>query len=55
VDRDLLERLLPPEPERSQRFHFICGPPPLMESAEDALLDLDVPLEQMLMERFNLV
>jgi ferredoxin-NADP reductase len=37
------------------RFYFICGPPPLMSAVEEALLDLGVSIEQMLMERFNLV
>lgn len=53
VDRDLLDRLLPAD--RDRRFHFICGPQPLMEAVEDALLELGVPLDRTLMERFNLV
>jgi predicted ferric reductase len=53
VDRDLLDRVLPED--RRRRFYFICGPQPLMEGAEDALLSLGIPLNRTVMERFNLV
>jgi predicted ferric reductase len=53
VDKALLDRVLPED--RDQRFFFICGPQPLMESAESALLELGIPLGHTVMERFNLV
>jgi predicted ferric reductase len=53
VDKALLDRVLPED--RDRRFFFICGPQPLMESAESSLLDLGIPLGHTVMERFNLV
>lgn len=53
VDRALLERHLS---EREQQWSFfICGPEPLMDAAEDALLELGVALQQIRAERFNMV
>lgn len=53
IDRELLQRhLVDPFPTFSI---FICGPEPMMDSAETALLELGIPLEQMRAERFNMV
>jgi ferredoxin-NADP reductase len=53
VDRDLLARHLP----RGSRVydHFVCGPKPMMDAVEKALLALDVPQHRILSERFNMV
>jgi len=53
VDRELLERHLG-EQERQWSF-FICGPEPLMDAAEEALLEIGVALQQIRAERFNMV
>jgi predicted ferric reductase len=53
IDRELLERHIGP---RERQFPmFICGPEPMMDSVEDALLEMDIPLQQIRAERFNMV
>jgi predicted ferric reductase len=49
----LLSRHLPRGYRRFQ--FFICGPPPMMNAAEKALLDLGVPAERVHTERFDMV
>lgn len=53
VDRDLLARQLPDDGRVYD--HFICGPEPMMDSVEEALLALGVPQRRILSERFNMV
>jgi predicted ferric reductase len=53
VDRAVIERHLPDL--HTERFYFLCGPQVMMATVEDALLELDVPLDRTLMERFDLV
>ena len=53
VTAELLKRNLPKE--RIKRELFVCGPPVMMDAVQQALLDLDVPLERIHTERFNLV
>jgi predicted ferric reductase len=53
IDRDLLERHLPDNPEAFE--YFICGPEPLMNIAESALRELGIPQKRLLSERFNMV
>jgi predicted ferric reductase len=50
---DILARHLLPGYRRFQ--FFICGPDPMMDAAEAALLDLGVPGERVHTERFNMV
>jgi predicted ferric reductase len=52
VTAELLERRLPRE--RVQRTYFICGPPPMMEAVQAALLEQGVDQWRIQMERFNL-
>ncbi len=40
-------------PERRDALFVLCGPPPMMESVEDALIDLGVPARRILSERFG--
>ncbi|GAB3915917.1 ferric reductase [Microlunatus endophyticus] len=53
VDREMLSRHLPKGYRRFQ--YFICGPDPMMDAAEGALLGLGVPTERVHTERFNMV
>lgn len=42
-------------PDGYQRFqYFICGPDPMMDAAESALIELDVPPERVHTERFDM-
>ena len=53
VTAELLERHLPPGYRRFQ--FFICGPDPMMDAAEAALVDLGVAPERVHTERFDMV
>jgi predicted ferric reductase len=53
VDRELLERVLPPDC-RTYEF-FICGPEPMMDAAETGLRDMGVSWRQIYTERFQIV
>lgn len=53
VTGELLARHLPPGYRRFQ--FFICGPGPMMDAAEAALIDIDVPAERVHTERFDMV
>ncbi|TVP94617.1 MAG: hypothetical protein EA381_19775 [Planctomycetaceae bacterium] len=53
IDRELLERYIG-ERERTHAF-FICGPEPMMDSVEHALLAIGIPLVQTRAERFDFV
>jgi ferredoxin-NADP reductase len=48
IDRHLPER-------RTRLQYFICGSPPMMRAAEDALAELHIPHEQIHVERFAMV
>jgi predicted ferric reductase len=52
VTGDVLARALPPSFRRFQ--FFICGPGPMMDAAEGALLDIGVPGERVHTERFDM-
>ena len=52
VTHDLLERRLPKE--RFTRRFFVCGPNPMMEAVEEALLKLSVPQSHIHVEKFAL-
>lgn len=53
VTPELLARVLPNE--RITREFFVCGPPIMMDVVQEALLELDVPLERIHNERFDLI
>jgi predicted ferric reductase len=53
VNGDILSRHLPNGYRRLQ--FFICGPAPMMDAAQNALLELGVPGERVHTERFNMV
>ena len=53
VTAEVLSRHLPPGFRRFQ--YFICGPDPMMDAAEAALLRLGVPPERVHTERFDMV
>jgi predicted ferric reductase len=53
IDRELLERHIGQQ-ERGYPM-FICGPAPMMDAVEDALLEMGIPLHQVRAERFNMV
>ena len=50
---EILSRHLPPGHRRFQ--YFICGPDPMMDAAEAALIGLGVPAERVHTERFTMV
>lgn len=53
IDEALLERHLPAE--GIHRMYFVCGPGPMMDAVNRALQQRGVPIEQIQMERFDLV
>jgi predicted ferric reductase len=53
VSAELLARHLPAGYRRFQ--YFICGPDPMMDAAESALIGLGVPAERVHTERFDMV
>jgi predicted ferric reductase len=53
VTADVLSSHLPPGYRRFQ--FFICGPDPMMDAAEEALIGLGVPPERVHTERFDMV
>ncbi|HEU6446338.1 MAG TPA: hypothetical protein VFL61_14895 [Gaiellaceae bacterium] len=52
ITRELLARYLPGEPGAWR--YVLCGPAPMMEAAEQALLELAVPLGRIESERFDI-
>ena len=54
VDSTMLDRLLPQACRGGDCEIYICGPPPMMDALEDALVGLGVPLQHIHTERFNL-
>lgn len=53
LTREILSRHLPAGYQRFQ--YFICGPPPMMDAVESALLSLEVPAARVHTERFGMV
>jgi predicted ferric reductase len=53
ITTDVLRRVLPKE--RITRAIFVCGPGPMMDAVERALLECGVPPRAIHMERFDLV
>ena len=55
VNADILERNLPAERRPNRVEIFICGPGPMMNAVEKALIQLGVPMGDFHSERFDLV
>ncbi|MEJ5198866.1 MAG: ferric reductase-like transmembrane domain-containing protein [Anaerolineae bacterium] len=55
VTADILRRHLPPIERRNQYEVFICGPQPMMDAVERALVGLGVAMGDIHTERFDLV
>jgi len=55
LSQAVLAKHLPQEWDRDAIEVFLCGPPPMMAAAEQALLKLGVPLGDIHSEQFNLV
>lgn len=55
VTQSLLDSYLPKEKARNTIEVFVCGPPPMMDAVESALVKIGVPLGDFHSERFNLV
>jgi predicted ferric reductase len=55
VSRELLARHLPPERKRNAYEVFVCGPKQMMDSVEQALVELGVHVGDFHSERFDLV
>ena len=53
VTPDLLSRLLP-EGSLQEWQYIVCGPPPMMEATEAALVGMGVPLDHIESERFDI-
>jgi predicted ferric reductase len=53
IDDALLRRVLPPDCRNYE--YFICGPEPMMDSAESGLRDMGVSWRQLYTERFQIV
>jgi predicted ferric reductase len=53
VTPELLEKRLPKE--EFDRDYMVCGPPPMMDTVHEALLERDVPHARIQLERFVLV
>lgn len=52
VDRELLQSVVGAQ-ELSRRLFLLCGPAPMMEAVENALIALGVPAHRILSERFS--
>jgi predicted ferric reductase len=55
ITQDILERHLPGARRRNTTEVFTCGPPPMINAVEKALVNLGVPFGDFHSERFNLV
>jgi predicted ferric reductase len=52
INTEMIARYLP---EVGDRQYFICGPVPMMDACEKALLRLGIPIEKFHSELFNIV
>jgi len=53
LDKEMLDRLIPDR--KNDYEYFICGPKPMMDVAEQSLLELGVEQHRILSERFQMV
>jgi NAD(P)H-flavin reductase len=54
ITKEILDRHLAPLADRDVQY-FVCGPPPMMDQVEHALLSRGVPRWRLLSERFDFV
>ena len=54
VDSAMLGKLIPNACKGGECEIYICGPPPMMDAVEDALVEMGAPLRRIHTERFNL-
>jgi predicted ferric reductase len=52
ISEELLMRRLPPDTPRTE--YLVCGPPPMMDAVERALVKFGVPVRRRLAERFDI-
>lgn len=52
VDRAMLGRIFD-RPERRDWLFVLCGPPPMLKSVEAALIDIGIPADRILSEKFD--
>jgi predicted ferric reductase len=55
VNADILKRNLPAKSNRNEMEIFLCGPGPMMDAVEKALVLLEIPMGDFHSERFNMV
>jgi predicted ferric reductase len=55
VNAEILDRYLPGNREKDVHEIFICGPQPMMDAVEKALVDMGIALGDFHSERFDLV
>ncbi len=55
INAEKLARHLPPERAQNMYEMFICGPKPMMDAVEKALVEIKVPLGDFHSERFDMV
>lgn len=55
ITQSVLDRYLPKEKARNTIEIYVCGPPPMMNAVETALVRIGVPFGDFHSERFNLV
>lgn len=53
IDADILGRHLPQQ--RDDFIYFLCGPLPMMDAVKAALAEIDVPLENVFVEQYEMV
>ncbi|MFO7660996.1 MAG: ferric reductase-like transmembrane domain-containing protein [Chloroflexota bacterium] len=53
IDAELLDRYLPAN--RADLIYFVCGPPPMITAVMEALEELDLPLNHIITEQYNMV
>jgi len=53
LDRSMIERHVPADGR--DRHFFVCGPPPMMDAVEQALVEMKVPIWNRSIERFQMV
>lgn len=51
VDADLIARYFD-NPQRKDWLYVLCGPPPMLDAVEDALIAIGIPADRILFERF---
>ena len=52
IDAHLIKEVFG-EPEKRSWLYVVCGPAAMMESVEDTLIDMNIPQNQILFERFD--